>query len=405
MILIKRMVLSVCASAGLVASVSAAGLPMPSGIDTLPGAFSGHLPWRVGMEISPAYVLPTNTFLTGDNMYEQKVRGTFTGTVRGDFMFNPHSKEGMLYHGLYQGIGMDVRTFFSPELLGTPVSLYVYQGAPLKYFSPRLWLGYEWRFGAAFGWRDRSHDMENGYVNSAITTRVTAHLGVSLKLNYAVAPGWELSLGIDATHFSNGNTSFPNSGINTVGISIGGAYLFNASRETVAAPAELTEEADRGKWMWDIAAYGAWRKRHVMIEDTGPLLPGTYGVAGMLFSPMRRINRWFAAGGALDVQYDRSAGLSPYWLGGYYEEARFARPPFCKQLRIGIAGVAEFSMPIFAISAGIGYDLLSPHGEMKFFQMLTVKAFVTRHLFLNVGYRLGNFKDPQNLMLGLGVRI
>ena len=67
--------------------------------------------------------------------------------------------------------------------------------------------------------------------------------------------------------------------------------------------------------------------------------------------------------------------------------------------------IAELTMPIFAISAGLGYDLLSPHGEMRFYQMLTVKAFVTDNIFLNAGYRLGNFKDPQNLMLGIGARI
>ncbi len=29
----------------------------------------------------------------------------------------------------------------------------------------------------------------------------------------------------------------------------------------------------------------------------------------------------------------------------------------------------------------------------------------TNSFLINVGYRLGNFKDPQNLMLGVGVRL
>ena len=141
-----------------------------------------------------------------------------SASLRTDFCFNPKSEKGMLYHGLYQGIGVDTRTFFSSRLLGTPVSAYVYQGAPFKHFGNRLWLGYEWRFGAAFGWRDRSGDRDAGFLNSAISTRVTAHMGLGLKLTYALAPRWQLSLGFEATHFSNGNTSFPNSGINTIGL-------------------------------------------------------------------------------------------------------------------------------------------------------------------------------------------
>lgn len=375
-----------------------------SGTDTIPGAFSSPMQWRVGVELSPAYVAPTNSFLTGDNIYAHPVHAAMSASLRTDFCFNPKSEKGMLYHGLYQGIGVDTRTFFSSRLLGTPVSAYVYQGAPFKHFGNRLWLGYEWRFGAAFGWRDRSVDRDAGFLNSAISTRVTAHMGLGLKLTYALAPRWQLSLGFEATHFSNGNTSFPNSGINTIGLSFGASYVFNRI-QYAEAPDYMKQDADRPRWLLDILAYGAWRKRHVIIEEIETLLPGTYGVGGLQLSPMRKINRWLTAGLAIDMQYDRSAGLGPYWQGGYYDEATFSRPPFGKQLRIGTAAIAELTMPIFAISAGLGYDLLSPHGEMRFYQMLTVKAFVTDNIFLNAGYRLGNFKDPQNLMLGIGARI
>lgn len=62
-------------------------------------------------------------------------------------------------------------------------------------------------------------------------------------------------------------------------------------------------------------------------------------------------------------------------------------------------------MPIFAVNVGLGYDFLNPKGNKRFYQSLTLKTFITRNIFLNVGYRLGNFKDPQNLMLGVGVRL
>ena len=39
-----------------------------------------------------------------------------------------------------------------------------------------------------------------------------------------------------------------------------------------------------------------------------------------------------------------------------------------------------------------------------FYQILALKTYVTRHLFLHVGYQLSKFKDPNNLMLGIGYR-
>ncbi len=36
--------------------------------------------------------------------------------------------------------------------------------------------------------------------------------------------------------------------------------------------------------------------------------------------------------------------------------------------------------------------------------MVVLKAHVMKNLFLHVGYRLINFKDPSNLMLGIGYR-
>ncbi|MDE6135062.1 MAG: acyloxyacyl hydrolase, partial [Muribaculaceae bacterium] len=109
---------------------------------------------------------------------------------------------------------------------------------------------------------------------------------------------------------------------------------------------------------------------------------------------------------ALDLQYDEISALEQYWLeGSWGDEIRFYRPPFGKQISIGLSAHAELTTPIFAVNAGIGYDFLKPRGDKRFYQSLTLKTFVWRHLYLNVGYRLGDFKDPQNLMLGIGVRL
>lgn len=394
----KRLVLAIT----LMVSVSALHA---TDADSLPGSFSGRLQWRAGVEVSGGFVPRTNKFLKGDNLTGQRVGGILAGALRADFSFNPESRVGRLYRGVYQGVGVDVHTFMVSDLLGTPASAYVYQGAPFMWFGDRLSLGYEWKFGAAMGWRH--YDEELFTENTAVSTSVTARMGLSLKLQYRLAPDWLMSLGVEATHFSNGNTSWPNGGVNAVGASLGIAYVINGDRDFKRyTDSSLEAEADRGRWFYDIVAYGAWRKRGVELNGEPVLCPGRFGIVGLQFAPMRRLNRWFATGVALGAQWDESAGLAPYWVENTHGEwLRFYRPPFGKQLSVGLSAHAELTMPIFSVNVGLGYDFVNPHGDKAFFQSLTLKTFVTRRVFINTGYRLGRFQDPQNLMLGIGVRL
>lgn len=374
--------------------------------DTVPSAFSRQPQWHIGSEISPAYVPATNAFMRGENPVGKRIEGSFSGDLRAGFSFNPETREGMLFKGLYQGIGTGTRTFFSNSLLGTPTTLYVYQGSPIKHFNGRLWLGYEWQFGAAFGWKHyRKH--ENEY-NLSVSTPVTAFMGVGLKLHYSLSDRVALSFGIAANHFSNGNTSWPNGGVNSAGASLGVAYIFNPQKISGPVNTDLEEEADRHRWFYDIMVYGAYRKRVVFVGSPvePQVCPGKFGVLGFQFSPMYRLNRWVAVGPSIDPQWDESAGLAPFWVEGSSDESiKFYRPPFGKQISVGLSAHAELTMPIFTVNGGVGLDIINPKGDKRFYQSLTLKTFITSQLYLNVGYSLRDFKDPRNLMLGLGVRI
>jgi len=364
------------------------------------------LQWRMGIEVSPALVPGTCSFLKGENTEYTTINNSLAGALRADFSFNPQSSEGRLYPGLYQGMGVEVRSFLANSLMGTPVSAYVYQGAPIAHFNKRLWLGYEWKFGAAFGWKHKNAEPGDGH--RPISTPVTAYMSAGFKLHYALSPRWQVSVGAEATHFSNGNTSLPNAGVNSIGATIGLTRIINPltadgnNRNTSPSDARLT----RRKWFYDITAYGAWRKRVVTINGDIQLCPANFAVAGLIVSPMRRLNRMVAIGGALDIQYDESSYLAPYWVEGTSgDDIKFYRPPFGKQLSAGLSAHAELTMPIFAVNAGLGYDILCPKGEKPFYQSLTLKTFIMRNIYINVGYRLGKFSDPQNLMLGAGVRL
>lgn len=389
------------AAAGLLAlSVAASADSIPSGLSMTPQ-------FRIGAEISPSWVPPANKFVKGSNPDGRRITTGLSGDLRADFSFNASTREGMLYPGLYQGLGLGVSSYLPGNMLGSPVSLYVYQGAPIVHLSDRLSIGYEWQFGAAMGWK--YNDDQNVDNTAAVSTSVTAHMGLGLKIQYLLNERWQLSAGLSARHYSNGNTSWPNTGVNTMGATIGIAYLINTpERAANGADPSLRAEADAHRWFYDIMAYGAWRKRAVYVGEPpeANLCPGRFPVAGLQFAPTYRLNRYVAVGPALDLQWDQSACLAPYWLSGSYDEnIKFYRPPFGKQISAGLSAHAELTMPIFSVNAALGYDFISPRGDRRFYQTLTLKTFITRRLYLNTGYRLRAFKDPDHLILGLGFRL
>lgn len=58
-------------------------------------------------------------------------------------------------------------------------------------------------------------------MNRVVGSKINAYINLEFLLNWQLAPGTELRAGIDLTHYSNGNTGYPNSGVNTIGASIG----------------------------------------------------------------------------------------------------------------------------------------------------------------------------------------
>lgn len=152
--------------------------------------------------------------------------------------------------------------------------------------------------------------------------------------------------------------------------------------------------------------YGATRKRGFVKEGIPTLVPGSFGIVGLNFAPMYNFNNYFRAGLSVDAQFDESANIKDYKLVGTYgDDIKFHRPPFREQFAVGLSLRAELVMPIFSINVGIGRNMIYSGDDTEgFYQILALKTYVTRHLFLHVGYQLSKFKDPNNLMLGIGYR-
>ncbi len=360
---------------------------------------------RFELNLRPGYAFNSNSVLM-ERLEEDgtETHGVFSTHLKYSFMRPSKGRTG----SVYQGIGLSYTTFGQTNGVGSPLGVYVFQGAPIYCFSNKLSVDYEWNFGATFGWHPTGQD-EDIKSNLIVGSKVNAYLNLGFKLNYAISNGWGISAGVDLSHYSNGNTSWPNPGVNTIGGTIGLVYVPGGGNLKLRSPFAGEDDFKSGI-SYDVMVYGAWRKAYFPAEDGAftvegekALLPGHFGVAGLTFAPMWDVHPVFRTGLSLDLQWGENTGLSRYHVPDTYgEDAKFYRPPFFRQLSAGLSARAELVMPIFSLNVGIGYGLLGPGETKRLYQVAALKTYVTKNLFINVGYRLYEFQHPSNLMLGCG---
>ena len=118
----------------------------------------------------------------------------------------------------------------------------------------------------------------------------------------------------------------------------------------------------------------------------------------------------FRVGLSLDGVYDDSANIRIEELPTALDDINiptfeFIKTSFARRTSLGMAIRAEFVMPIFTINLGLGNNFIHSHGDRRgFYQQLSLKTAVYRGAYLNVGYTLHDFSEPNFLMLGVGYR-
>lgn len=375
--------------------------------DTVWGYVPHRFIHRLGIEGRPQYVFPTNPFLQGENERWEPIRSSFAAHLKYSFQFRPNTCADRIYGGAYQGFGLAATTFGDKKQLGDPISFYMFQGARIVRFIPSLSLNYEWNFGLSVGWKPYDNDY-NSY-NGAVGSRMNAYINAGIYLNWTFSRYFDLIIGGDFTHFSNGNTKFPNAGINTAGAKIGLVYNMNRDAKDVAGALFRPVVPRFPRHIsYDLVLFGSWRRKGVYWGEKQIASPGSYPVAGFNFAPMYNLGYKIRVGASLDGVYDGSANVYTedriVENGGSSSNCEFLRPGVQHQLALGVSGRAEYVMPYFTIGVGIGANVVGRGDLRGLYQILALKIGVTRNSFLHIGYNLQNFQTPNYLMLGLGFR-
>ena len=133
---------------------------------------------RIAVDAVPAKIFHTNDFLRGGNEEERVMNHDMTFTLKYAFMNQDEVRPGSIHQGAYQGVGLARHEF--NRWLSNPISVYLFQGAPIINLSRRVSLNYEWNLGMAFGWN--AYDEETNPENKVIGSKVTAYIDVDMYL-------------------------------------------------------------------------------------------------------------------------------------------------------------------------------------------------------------------------------
>ncbi len=346
--------------------------------------------------VGGSYILPTNGFLKSVSGNSAMV----SPDIRAAFRFSPSTRYGRLYPNVAQGIGLTWNAIVPNSAMGYPAGVFLFQDVRI-FNSGRLSINAGWDFGITGPWRH--FDPETNPDNTAIGSAANAMLGINLGARYKLSDRLSIGASLTATHYSNGNTKLPNSGVNTTGLRLGIIYTITKKRDISPCRAPLPDDFIKGLG-YDLTLYGSTR-RCIVQDGSGDhiIAPGSFGVAGLNLAPMYAFSRYIRAGVSVDLQYDESANLDRHLVDYTYgDEVRFYRQPFSERFAAGLSIRGELKLSIFSINAGIGRNIVAKGNLRAFYQTLTLKAYVFGNAYLQAGYQLHDFSEPNNLMLGVG---
>ena len=355
----------------------------------------GVIDYAMGLNARPSYIMPTHGFYNGWNSSGKPLKAGGTADVQ--FYISDMSR------GVYQGIGAALHTFGADNLIGTPATLYVFQGARLACLTEKLSIGYEWNLGVSAGWRTD---------NDVIVSPINVYINVAALFTWRINSYWDMVFGPEYTHFSNGDTRFPNGGANTLNFRVGARRHFKPTSVHVAEnifTSDMRKLNFGDRVTYDLVFMGGFRADRTVSDGRLYIFNRAFPVMSMNFNPIYSFTSYIGAGPSLDILYDRSSNLQV--SKNQQGEVSFEYPQVQYQTALGFSARAELKMPIFAVNIGIGYGFhLGDHTRYEnpdlngLYGMFALKAFLSDGLFLNVSYRLSSVLYSHNLMFGIGWR-
>ncbi|WP_209388848.1 acyloxyacyl hydrolase [Chryseobacterium sp. RR2-3-20] len=311
----------------------------------------------------------------------------------------------------YYGGGIVAFDFLKNSEMGKPFAIYGTFGGVIKETPTHSW-NYETSGGFAFNWTP--YDLEKGYKNQTFGSSVSVYINLGANYIYYLGKHFDLGIGLNFNHFSNGALKLPNKGMNTLSTKLSLTYHFD---ERKFAPKDSLTSFDKYSTL-DVNAFGAVRHSIFYGVDAGfkesdvdmiQKFKGRYyqnwGIETIYH---RQISYKSSLGLGVGVMYDADYNHKFYQdeTGAIQVTKRFKND----QLLLNIIPSYRLTISRFAILVQPGFYLFKKsidkrYDKTMFYQRLGFQYTIGKNLLIGIGLRSYLFHKADYIEWRVGYRI
>jgi hypothetical protein len=328
-------------------------------------------------------------FLDGNNRDGEPIQWFAAGALE----LGKETTGSQVWERIYKypsyGIGFYAAHFMNGAELGSPLALYGFFTSPIVRKTKNTF-NYELALGFAFNWNQ--YDFETNPFNTAVSTPLTVYIDLGLDYRRALGPRWDLEVGLNLTHFSNGSLRQPNDGLNLISPKLAVEYRLTPER-----PRLDTSPIPPHQPAWEpffSLAVGSKGLRHEFRNGEGELLAvveTNHDIYNLSLGLQREIAYTHKVGGGMDITYDGSLGVR---VGVEEGQVIIKEGPASDKYCLGAYFSWEFVFHRASIVLQPGVYLVRQEftgNRDWFYQKAGVKYHIGRYLFAGLTVRTLNF--------------
>lgn len=275
------------------------------------------------------------------------------------------------------GIGLYSGFLSNAEVFGNPNAIYGFIKFPLSHSSRRNVFAIEPSLGLTYNLKP--YNSETNPYNDAIGARAAVYFNLDFGFTFKWTREMDILYGLDFSHFSNGSTYKPNTGLNLFGLNVGLKYNYNRNQlRNVEAfygedefPARFKRPhrsptlIDRNQSIAIYVASGAAQDDSLIGSDI------LLGVFTGLIDYEYQFNEKSAVTGGVDLFYDN----------------RFQDREALDRWLTGVHVGYDFRFYRFAVKMQVGTYLGDNNGKGNFFMRPSLRYNLSKNIFAQVGLK------------------
>ncbi|MBN2213894.1 MAG: acyloxyacyl hydrolase [Bacteroidales bacterium] len=292
----------------------------------------------------------------------------------------------MLLPGAEKGISLKHINLRNPDNLGSIWVLAPFITVPVMFRRP-------WRLSlyASMGmvYAEKIYHRTENYRNTMFGSHLNGAFGFGMENSFYLFNSFIASAGFDFFHYSNGETTLPNDGINIGNVFFSAGYQFHNNMISVS----LKNSEFRKKGHVSIIPVFGWK-------DLSPVKSRRYYTAALSAEYFYTLTRIQNIGGGIALFYDNS--VSQLYENDIEKGDETSNP--YRQVTSGLYMIYEFNLCPVVIHFQAGYYILDDRidSRSRIFNRFGLRYHISERYFINITHKSHFFFKGDNLEWGIG---